>query len=191
MSQIFANICFFIGYALAVLSVLGDRATSIQFINFGLTEKNKLTRDKYGYFDAKKNMILSGISLGVVGIAGFCAVFIDEPFVVAFAAGMSFVIVLIRGYFGYWKNKKAMKKSRQKQINTLLELRTLVGQSAGEEQMQGFFQRLNLVMKEGRTFYDLFGFVYSDNLNQSFALEEVEKRLKELSLKDESQWFPK
>jgi hypothetical protein len=191
MSQNFANILFFIGFALAVLSVLGDTVSSISFINYGLTEKNKLTRDKYGYFDTKKNLILSGIFLGVVGAAGFCAVFIKEPFVTAFAAGMSFVIVLIRGYFGYWKNEISKKETRQKQINTLRELKTLVGQSAGEEQIQGFFQRLNLTMKAGRTFYPLFGFVYSDDMVQAVAIDEVQKRLMELSVKDESQWFPK
>lgn len=185
----FANIFFFASYVLAILAVIGDFVSSKPFIYHGLTEKNKLTRDKYGYFDAKKNMTFSAVSMVTLLIAGIGGILLKESFVVMLAAIMSLVVVLIRGFFGWYKNTKALKRGRERQTIFLRKLKATIQEGASEEIIQTQFQTLVWKEKADRKFYELFGFIYSIDTSTTYALNEVQNRIKELATKDESQWF--
>jgi len=191
MNQSLANIMFLASFVLAIVAVLLDVKSSVKFIYFGVTEGNKLTRDKYGFIDTRKNLVLSAVSLVAVGVAGFYGVFANESLVAMVAGAMALVPAGLRGK-AYFDNEKAMKEGREKQIKFLRELKAIALASGRADEIDALFQPQNVNLnKGGRTYYRLFGWIYSENTNIYEAIDEIQKRITDLSLQEESRWFPR
>jgi len=189
MNQIFADILFFVGFFGAIAAVILDWQSSKNFIYQGLTEGNKFATDKYGYFDVKKNLLLSAVMMAAVGVAGFYGVFAPEPFVAMFAGVMCGIPILLRGG-AYVKNIAAAKRGRVRQIEFLRQLKSYKSFEKPEEEIAVLFNPLLLTTRGGRTYYKLFGWIYSEK-PLAEAVDELQQKLADLSVRDESLWFPK
>jgi len=184
-------ILFIALYALAWLAVLGDHSTSQQFPYFGLDEKNKLTRDRYGFYNGGKILLLSALGLIVVGVCGGIGIYIGEEMVVYICAMMGGVIAVTRGAFGYLNNTKQMKIHREKQVGFLNSIRTLNQQGAEDVDYQTKFQTLEFKTTGGLNRYKLFGWINNKETDLSLAVDDCQRKIKELASKDEGQWFVK
>ncbi|HEX8289816.1 MAG TPA: hypothetical protein VF556_17675 [Pyrinomonadaceae bacterium] len=182
----------------AVVSPIGikkDADSSKDFQYHGLTEGNSKADDEHGFFAYKKNLILSYICMSVGIIAGFLAILLVKDKDVAGA-----VMIIgggLAGGFGAmrWrqaiKNDEAKIRGREKQTQFLRALRDYQSFEKPENELPVMFNGQHFTTRNGRTYYKLFGYIYSENPDQSSAISELQAKLAALSLKPENEWFPK
>lgn len=181
---------FFAGWITTAAVCFLDASSSKNFIYQGLTEGNRLATDKYGYFDVKKNLLLSGAMLLAAGAAGLYGVFASNSFVALFAALMCGIPILLRGH-AYFDNKAAAKRGRVRQIEFLRTLKIYLSFEKPSEEITVLFNPLIIAQIGGRTYYKLFGWIYSEKPDYAEAVSEIQWKLADLSKKDEAGWFPK
>lgn len=186
----FLAICFFAALALGVIVVLLDISSSKNFIYQGLTEANTLARDKYGFMDVKRNLIISFAMLGVVAAVGFAALAIKSTEALGIAALMMLVPIGLRGW-AYFDNKAAAKRGRAKQTEFLTRLKEHLSFEKPEFETVMLFNGMPAKTVSGRTYYELFGWIYSDKPDLHEARFEIQSQLCEIARKPESEWFPK
>jgi hypothetical protein len=183
-------IFFFALLALGVVVVLLDTDSSKDFIYQGLTEANSLARDRYGFMDVKRNLIISFAMLGIVAAVGFVALAIKSTEALGIAALMMLVPIGLRGW-AYFDNKAAAKRGRARQIEFLTRLKEHLSFEKPEVETVTLFNGMTAKTVSNRTYYPLFGWVYSDKPELHEALFEIQSQLCEIARKPESQWFPK
>lgn len=185
-----AALVFVIGLIAASLVIVLDWQSSKNFIFYGLTEGNKLTTDRYGYFDVKKNLIISAASVSVIAVAGIYGLVAEERIVVLLSGVFCLIPCFIRGK-AFIGNIGALKRGRIKQIKLLRELRSVVERDGTKEEIAAVFNGQLVNQRGGRTYYRLFGWVYSETTNYGAAVTEIQKVLCEIVVADEKLWFPK
>lgn len=188
-----AAILFHVGLFFAIVAVVLDWQSSKNFIYYGLTEFNRWTTDKFGFFNVRKNLIISFAMLALVAVAGCLGYAAEKESEKTFAFLVAGVFSLLptglRGW-AYFDNKAAAKRGRDKQIKLLRELRACAESGGTEDDIAMLFNPHKINRRGGRTYYFLFGWMYSENPDYYAALAEIQSRLAALSLTDEARWFP-
>jgi hypothetical protein len=161
----------------AVASRAFDAYTSRDFEYYGLTEGNPLMADKYGYFSITKQVV-AGVLIFAVGVIAFQ--YTTKAWIFyAVIAIPSVIIALI--------NQQSKTKKRKVQIEYLRSLRSVDG--TDDRALAGFFARVPLKTKGGRTRYVLFGWIYSEASDQRIAQPDLWHRIWDVSQKAEGDWF--
>lgn len=185
-------ILFIAGFIAAVYAVYLDWQSSKNFIYYAQTEGNRKTTDKYGYFDVKKNLIISGAMLGVVAVAGIIGMSLNKSegkVVLLFGAIFCLIPIYLRGSAAI-TNKRSAKINRERQTNFLRKIKAIAVLNGGAEEIAVEFNNYLITTRGGRTYYNLFGWVYSEQSDLNMALPEIQKRIVDIALQDESRWFP-
>lgn len=170
--EFFATITFFwISVAALILGGYLEISTGRNFIFYGQMEKAKIFQDRYGHFSTKKFLIV----LSIVAAGGYAATFYHPVGGTFIVLGGSFVSII----YGL-NNRKGAKNQREQQIMVLRQLRDT-----------GRMRTLPFVRVAGRTFFKMFGWVYSTLPDIDDAIAEIAERLNVLCHHPEETWFPR
>jgi hypothetical protein len=146
---------------------------------YGLKESNKLSRNKDGEFDLKKNILLTGGWFLLSSVIGFATH--------NWGAGYALLVLgvpasLMLAYSNFHK----AKKNRAKQIAFLSRLR------ADPEGLHDFSEAGPYIIRNGKGFFQLFHWLWlpEANMMQPQQMGEVSAKIVNLATRvPEGQWF--
>lgn len=173
-----------LGVAAVVFTYLDIVATSSKFIYYALKERNRLFRDKYGYMNVKKAVIVYGAWLVGTTAGAIC---------IHWTVGVAMYGVLaLKGLWHWVDNRTVMKRRRELQTRKLCELREILNTPGANT--NGFWLTIARPKPVAGTMrFILFSWIWvdlNDYLFEAGAIDELRRRIENLALQDPLTWFP-
>lgn len=166
-------VLFFASVAFAAIGCYLDYATSEDGIYYAVREKNPIWKDKFGYFNKPKALILTPIIL--VGL--FCLWFIPP---IGNQLAILFGIVGTITMIVWTSNTKNRKNTRVKQIEKLRIIRNAPEGS--------YISPGTMNTRAGMSWYVFWPWIREPA--GPMAAQKLTERIVDLSRKPESEWFP-
>lgn len=174
-----------------------DYTYSKETILYDYSEGNWLFRDKYGYLNQRRALILQiAAFLGLIELQFHVLGFV--PYMTSLTGtgmpswlptGLTSLLALI-SFFLVRKHKKLRAEYRPIQIKLLRQLRERV--DIPFEELRTILRWINHgTAKKDRAWIPGFGFVYTEYKGGDIDLEKLTNGLKALSLEPEENWFIK
>jgi len=185
METTWAEILFWASVGFLLAGSLVDMRSSKDFIYYGVTEANKLWRDKWGFFDLKKNLVWTCVmAAGTVALKLIPAVG-NRAFVIGLLIGGVRLIQASLNFAG-------LRRDREEQLQFLRELKRIVEEGDDPYAVNNHFAPRNFYnQKHGRSYYELFPWIHTSTADVNDAVQEIRGRLIALVQNPEEEWFPK
>lgn len=168
--------------ALAVFGTWADiYDTSPKFQYYGLTEANRLFRDKHGNINVKKATVVY-----TAFFAGATALYFFAHW---FAGTAIMVVIAVKGLYHGIDNLTVMRRKRKEQTAKLRELRGLLADGVATA---WFWSGMTFEIRGGRAAYSLFRWIYIDGVSDATAdtaRYDIARTLEYLAQQPESEWF--
>lgn len=181
MRLINSHLFFIIGTALVIATRYADQWTSVRGPLYGTREGNPLMRDKYGYFDSRKNWIAAAVIIAV----GTALHFFVEP-----ASWIAIFAPVVAGSIWItFKNYGMQQANRLKQTAFLDGLREKIDAGATADELSAHFNNLTLVTTSERSRYVLLGWIFSEERGLDNRIETLQARIIDVAEGSRSGWF--